>query len=93
MINGAAPQRSPGIVAPTTGLSAQTDTWTVSGGVAYTPTQNIELRFGGRAGRTHQRHPIHPVVGSDGVTYGTDYTADFGNDLVSAISTSLKVKW
>nr|WP_246800644.1 OmpP1/FadL family transporter [Mesorhizobium amorphae] len=76
----------------TTGLSAQTDTWTVSGGVAYTPTQNIELRFGGALG-VLTSGSIHPVVGSDGVTYGTDYTADFGNDLVSALSTSLKVRW
>ncbi|RVD39466.1 transporter [Mesorhizobium sp. M4A.F.Ca.ET.020.02.1.1] len=76
----------------TTGLSAQTDTWTISGGVAYTPTQNIELRFGGALG-VLTSGSIHPVVGSDGVTYGTDYTADFGNDLVSAVSTSFKVKW
>jgi long-chain fatty acid transport protein len=76
----------------TTGLSAQTDTWTVSGGVAYTPTQNIEVRLGGALG-VLTSGSIHSVVGSDGVTYGTEYTADFGNDLVSAISTSLKVKW
>lgn len=76
----------------TTGLSAQTDTWTVSGGVSYTPTQNIEVRLGGALG-VLTSGSIHPVVGDDGVTYGTDYTADFGNDLVSAISTSLKVKW
>ncbi|MER8746634.1 OmpP1/FadL family transporter [Mesorhizobium sp. M1004] len=75
-----------------TGLSAQTDTWTVGGGVAYTPTQNIEVRLGGALG-VLTSGSIHPVVGDDGVTYGTDYTADFGNDLVSAISTSLKVKW
>lgn len=75
-----------------TGLSAQTDTWTVSGGVAYTPTQNIEVRLGGALG-VLTSGSIHPVVGGDGVTYGTDYTADFGNDLVSAVSTSLKVKW
>jgi long-chain fatty acid transport protein len=76
----------------TTGLSAQTDTWTLSGGVAYTPTQNIELRLGGAVG-VMTSGSIHSVVGSDGVTYGTDYTADFGNDLVTAISTSVKVKW
>ncbi len=75
-----------------TGLSAQTDTWTVSGGVSYTPTQNIEVRLGGALG-VLTSGSIHSVVGSDGVTYGTDYTADFGNDLVSAVSTSLKVKW
>lgn len=76
----------------TTGLSGQTDTWTVAGGVAYTPTQNIEVRFGGALG-VLTSGSIHPVVGDDGVTYGTEYTADFGNDLVSAVSTSLKVKW
>jgi long-chain fatty acid transport protein len=75
-----------------TGLSAQTDTWTVSGGVSYTPTQTVEVRLGGALG-VLTSGSIHPVVGGDGVTYGTDYTADFGNDLVSAVSTSLKVKW
>ncbi|ESY10236.1 MULTISPECIES: OmpP1/FadL family transporter [unclassified Mesorhizobium] len=75
-----------------TGLSAQTDTWTVSGGVSYTPTANVELRLGGALG-VLTSGSIHPVVGKDGVTYGTDYTADFGNDLVSAVSTSFKVKW
>lgn len=76
----------------TTGLSAQTDTWTLSAGVAYTPTQNVEFRLGGALGVLTSGH-VHSVVGSDGVTYGTDYTADFGNDLVSAISGSFKVKW
>ncbi|PBC00179.1 OmpP1/FadL family transporter [Mesorhizobium sp. WSM3862] len=76
----------------TTGLSTQTDTWTVNAGVAYTPTKNVELRLGGALGVLTSGH-IHSVVGSDGVTYGTDYTADFGNDLVSAISGSVKVKW
>jgi len=76
----------------TTGLSAQTDTWTVSGGVSYTPTQNVEVRLGGALG-VLTSGSVHSVVGEDGVTYGTDYTADFGNDLVSAVSTSLKVKW
>ncbi|TIO12592.1 MAG: transporter, partial [Mesorhizobium sp.] len=73
-------------------LSTQTDTWTVNAGVAYTPTKNVELRLGGALGVLTSGH-IHSVVGSDGVTYGTDYTADFGNDLVSAISGSVKVKW
>lgn len=76
----------------TTGLSGQTDTWTVSGGLAYTPTQNVELRFGGALG-VLTSGSVHSVVGDDGVTYGTEYTADFDNDLVSAISTSVKVKW
>lgn len=77
----------------TTGLSAQTDTWTLSGGVSYTPTQNIELRFGGALG-VLTSGSIHPAVNKDdGQTYDNGYTADFGNDLVAALSTSFKVKW
>lgn len=76
----------------TTGLSAQTDTWTVSGGVSYMPTQNVELRLGGALG-VLTSGSRHSVVGSDGVNYGTDVTYDFGNDLVSALSGSFKVKW
>ncbi|BCM20117.1 OmpP1/FadL family transporter [Mesorhizobium sp. J8] len=77
----------------TTGLSAQTDTWTLSAGVAYTPTQNIEVRLGGALG-VLTSGSIHPAVSKDdGLTYDNGYTADFGNDLVTAISTSLKVKW
>jgi long-chain fatty acid transport protein len=76
----------------TTGLSGQTDTWTVAAGAAYTPTQNIEVRFGGALG-VLTSGTIHSVVGEDGVTYGKDYTATFGDDLVSAISASVKVKW
>ncbi|MBZ9891475.1 transporter [Mesorhizobium sp. M7A.F.Ca.CA.001.09.2.1] len=76
-----------------TGLSAQTDTWTLSGGVAYTPTQNIEVRLGGAVG-VLTSGSIHTAVNpDDGLTYDNGYTADFGNDLVTALSTSLKVKW
>jgi long-chain fatty acid transport protein len=77
----------------TTGLSAQTDTWTLSGGVSYTPTQNIELRFGGAVG-VLTSGSIHTAVNpEDGRTYDNGYTANFGNDIVTALSTSFKVKW
>ncbi|MBP2238044.1 long-chain fatty acid transport protein [Sinorhizobium kostiense] len=74
-----------------TGIGAQTDTWTLGAGVSYTPTENVELRFAGAAGiltsgssgtKTYQ-----------GETYGTDVAYDFDNDFVGAISTSLKVKF
>ena len=32
-------------------------------------------------------------VTKDGITYGDEVTYDFDNDLVSALSASLKVKW
>jgi long-chain fatty acid transport protein len=75
----------------TTGLSAQTDTWTVGGGVSYTPTQNVELRFAGALGILTSGS-AGPIT-KDGITYGKEVTYDFDNDLVSALSATLKVKW
>jgi long-chain fatty acid transport protein len=75
----------------TIGLSAQTDTWTFGGGVSYTPTQNVELRLAGALGILTSGS-AGPVI-KDGVSYGNEVTYDFDNDLVSAISASLKVKW
>lgn len=75
----------------TTGLSAQTDTWTFGGGVAYTPTQNVELRLAGALGILTSGSAGQ--VTKDGITYGNDVTYDFDNDLVSALSATLKVKW
>lgn len=75
----------------TTGLNAQTDSWTVSGGVAYQPTQNVELRVGGALG-VLTSGSAGPIT-LNGRTYGNGVTYDFDNDLVSAISTTFKVKW
>ena len=75
----------------TTGLSAQTDTWTFGGGVAYTPTQNVELRLAGALGILTSGS-AGPMT-KDGISYGNEVTYDFDNDLVSALSATLKVKW
>lgn len=75
----------------TTGLSTQTDTWTFGGGVSYTPTPNIELRLAGALGILTSGS-VGPVV-KNGVTFGREVTYDFNNDLVSALSAQLKVKW
>ncbi|MGR6430974.1 OmpP1/FadL family transporter [Rhizobium sp. PAMB 3174] len=71
----------------TTGLSSQTDSWYVTVGTAWTPTENVELRLGGAVGLL--------TSGSVGEVdgYGTDASYDFGNDLVLALSTSFKVKF
>jgi long-chain fatty acid transport protein len=75
----------------TTGLSAQTDTWTFGGGVAYTPNQNLELRLAGALGILTSGSAA-PIT-QDGITYGEGVTYDFDNDLVSALSAQLKIKW
>jgi long-subunit fatty acid transport protein len=75
----------------TTGIGTQTDTWTFGGGVAYTPTPNVELRLAGALGILTSGS-VGPVV-QDGITFGDEVTYDFDNDLVSAISAQLKVKW
>lgn len=75
----------------TTGLSVQTDTWTVSGGASVTPNKNVELRLGALAGIMTSGST--GVVTSGGIRYGTDVAYDFGNDFVGALSASLKVKF
>ena len=75
----------------TTGIGTHSDTWTLGAGVSYTPTENIEFRVGGALGLLTSGSSRPVTV--DGRTYGQRATYDFGTDLVSAISTSLKVKF
>lgn len=74
------------------GYGDQTDSWTLGGGVAYTPTPNIELRLAGAIGVLTSGHS-GVVDGENGYQAGTDVSYDFGNDLVTAISGGLKVKF
>ena len=67
-----------------TTLGQQTDVWTLSAGVAYTPTENAEFRLGGALGML--------TSGTSEIDrHGTAYT--FGTDLVSAVSATAKFKW
>lgn len=74
-----------------TGLGSQTDTWTVSGGVAYQPTEMVELRFGGAVGLLTSGSSGQ--ITRDGQVYGDDVSYDFDDDIVSAVSGALKVKF
>ncbi|MER8691598.1 OmpP1/FadL family transporter [Mesorhizobium opportunistum] len=76
----------------TTGLSSLTDTWTVAAGVSYTPSKNIEVRFGGAVGILTSGS-VGPENDPQGFPHGTDVSYNFGNDLVTALSTSVKIKW
>ncbi|MCV3208735.1 OmpP1/FadL family transporter [Mesorhizobium sp. YC-39] len=75
----------------TTGLSTQTDTWTVGGGASFTPSENVELRFGGAIGVMTSGEVGPEFNGTD--ISGDDVTYTFGNDLVTALAASVKVKW
>ncbi len=74
-----------------TGIGTHTDTWTLGAGVNYAATENIELRFAGALGLLTSGSSNKVV--RDGREYGQRASYDFGNDLVTAISTSLKVKF
>ena len=75
----------------TTGLSTQTDTWTLGAGVGYTPNEHIEWRVGGAIGLLTGGKVGQ--VNWQGRPYGTDVAYDFGNDFVGALTTSVKVKF
>ncbi|TPN59659.1 transporter [Mesorhizobium sp. B1-1-4] len=74
------------------GYGAQTDTWTVGGGVAYTPQPNIEVRLAGAVGVLTSGHS-GTLAGENGYVAGEDAGYDFGNDLITAISGGVKIKF
>lgn len=65
-----------------TTLGIQSDSWTLSGGASYTPTEMVELRFGGAAG-----------VLTSGSSTDSEVTYDYGNDFVGALFASAKVRF
>ncbi|ARM12164.1 MULTISPECIES: OmpP1/FadL family transporter [Rhizobium] len=73
------------------GYGSQTDSWTLGLGAAYTPTEHIEWRVAGALGILTSGESGTFVY--NGRTYGNDVSYSFGNDLVTALSTSLKIKF
>lgn len=67
------------------GYGSLTDTWSVSGGVSFTPNERLEFRVGGLAGILTSG--FSHAIASDGVTY------DFDNDFVGALSLAARVKF
>lgn len=74
------------------GFGHQADSWTLGGGVAYTPNENVEMRLSGALGILTSGES-GAIVGDDGRVYGDDVSYTFGNDLVGALSASMKVRW
>ncbi|RUM95497.1 transporter [Pseudaminobacter arsenicus] len=65
-----------------TTVGTQSDTWSFSAGASYTPTKNVELRFGGVVG-----------ILTSGSSTDSQITYDYGNDFVGALSASARVKF
>jgi long-chain fatty acid transport protein len=74
-----------------TGIGAHTDTWTVGTGLSYAANENVEFRLSGALGILTSGSSGQIV--KDGRTFGRRVSYDFDNDLVTAISTSLKIKF
>ncbi|RVD61803.1 transporter [Mesorhizobium sp. M2D.F.Ca.ET.185.01.1.1] len=74
------------------GYGSQTDTWTLGGGVAYTPSPNVEIRLAGVIGVMTSGHS-GTLAGENGYVAGTDASYDFGNDLITAINGGIKIKF
>jgi long-chain fatty acid transport protein len=75
----------------TQGLSSQTDTWTFGLGGSYKPSQNFEIRLAGALGILTSGRKDDTVIA--GELNPSGFVADFGNDLVSAVSVSAKLKF
>jgi long-chain fatty acid transport protein len=73
------------------GFGTQTDTWTFGAGASYTPNQNVEVRLAGAIGIL--TGGSSSTVTLDGETYGQRVNYEFDDDLVAAISTSVKVRF
>ena len=65
----------------------QTDTWTFSAGVALTPNDNFEIRLGGALGVLTGGTSQIPPAGGDAAN---NVTYSFGDDLISALSASVR---
>jgi long-chain fatty acid transport protein len=73
------------------GFGTQTDTWSVGAGLAYQPNKNVEIRLAGVLGVLTGGSSGPVTLG--GESYGNEIRYSFDDDLVAAISTSLKVRF
>jgi long-chain fatty acid transport protein len=73
------------------GFGSQTDTWALGVLGSYSPTKNIEFRLAGVLGLMTGGESRTVTLG--GVQYGQRANYDFDDDLVAAISTSVKLRF
>ncbi|RWX75690.1 transporter [Neorhizobium lilium] len=70
---------------------SQSDTWALTAGVAYSPNKNVEIRLAGVVGILTSGNSSAMSVG--GVPVGDEASYSYGSDVVTALNTSLKVKF
>ncbi len=73
------------------GFGTQTDTWTLGAGLQRAINENVEWRIAGAVGLLTSGSSSQRTI--DGVSLGNGVSYEFGNDIVAAVSTSLKVKF
>ncbi|MFK0165346.1 OmpP1/FadL family transporter [Rhizobium sp. NPDC090279] len=73
------------------GYGMNSDTWTLGAGVAYKATEHVQFNFGGALGLMTSGKSGSITRG--GAVYGDDVTYSYGNDLVAALQTSVKVSF
>ena len=71
------------------GYGYQTDLWTLGTGVSYKPRENIELRLAGAIGLWKSGESNPTTFNGKPIGHGVSY--DFGNDVVGALSSFVKV--
>jgi long-chain fatty acid transport protein len=75
-------------------IGTQTDTWMLGTQLIYSPNKNIEFKIAGAVGLlTSGSSSIAGAPCGAGFTCGNEAGYDFGNDVVAAISTGIKVKF
>ncbi|GAK73122.1 hypothetical protein RRU01S_31_00560 [Agrobacterium rubi TR3 = NBRC 13261] len=72
-------------------FGTQSDTWLFSAGVSYALTKHVEIRLGGVLGILTGGESSASSI--DGIPVGDKASYEYDSDLVSALSTSLKVKF
>jgi len=75
-----------------TGLTTQTDTWLLSTGVQYQPNKSWQLQAGAAVGMLSSGS-YGPTACEGNQPCGVDAAYDFGDDFVSALSVSAKLKF
>ena len=74
-------------------IGTQTDTWIVGAQAIYSPNKNLEWKLSGALGILTSGSSSIAGAACGPSTCGNAAGYDFGNDLVAAISTSVKVKF
>ncbi|HEX2147811.1 MAG TPA: OmpP1/FadL family transporter [Pseudorhizobium sp.] len=72
-------------------FGVQSDTWLLTTGLAYTPTENVEFRLAGVVGILTSGESTSSSINGVAVSDEADY--EYDNDLVTALSASVRVRF